>query len=369
MLLAPLARTRRKAGVCVRDLTTGREGRLIFCFAMPMLIGNAFQQLYNMVDSVVVGRFVGKEALAAVGVSFLILFLLIALVLGMTMGSTIILAQYYGARDMEKVRRTIETLLHLPLLLIDRGHGGRPGSQRGHPARPGVLRIRLKGMRFDREIFRHSIRIGLPSAVQQVLMAMGLMALSRIVNAFGTDTIAGFTVATRLDTFAMMPAMNFSMALSAFVGQNMGAGKTDRVNRGYRITLLLSGAIAAVFSVLMVFLGEPFIRIFNSDPTVVGIGSRYLLIVGAAYILFSTLFITHGVLRGAGDTLIPMFITLIALWVVRIPTAAMLSQRMGPDGIWLATPIGWSVGLALSLSYYSTGRWKRKAVVQPVPTD
>ncbi len=443
----------------MRDLTSGPEGRLVFTFAVPMLIGNLFQQFYNMVDSVVVGQFVGKEALAAVGVSFPILFLLVAMVMGMGMGASILLAQYYGAKNMDGVRRTVETTylflfwaslaltalglavgggvlrlmrtpeeilpqahLYLNILLaglilmfgynslaaVLRGvgdsktplyflivatlanivldllfvlvfHWGVAGVAWATVLAQGLsfllgvlyfrrpelslLRIHLVGMRFDRQIFRRSIQIGLPSAVQQVLVALGMLALSRIVNSFGTTTIAAYTAGTRLETFATMPAMNFAMALSAFVGQNVGAGRLDRVRRGFLSTLWMSGGTALGLSAAVILFRSPLIRLFNADAGVAALGGRYLAIVGGAYVLFSTLFVTGGLLRGAGDTLTPMLVTLIALWVVRVPIATLLSRRLGTDGIWLATPVGWAVGMILLLSWYAGGVWKRKALV------
>ena len=442
----------------MRDLTSGPAGRLVFIFAVPMLIGNLFQQLYNMVDSVVVGQFVGKDALAAVGVSFPLLFLLIALVMGMGMGFSILLAQYYGAKNMDGVRRTVETtyiflfwaslavtaiglasggailrLLRTPqeilpqarcylnilfagiillfgynsLAAILRGlgdsktplyflivatvsnvvldllfvlvlHWGVPGVAWATVIAQGlsfllgllylrrpelaVLRIRLVGMRFDPQIFRRSIQIGLPSAVQQVLVALGMLALSRIVNAYGTNAIAAYTAGTRLETFATMPAMNFAMALSAFVGQNVGAGRLDRVRRGFFSTLWMSGALALAASALVILFRAPLIRLFNTDAGVAALGARYLAIVAGGYVLFSTMFITGGLLRGAGDTLTPMLATLVGLWVIRVPAATLLSRRLGTDGVWLATPVGWAAGMLLLLSWYAGGRWKRKAL-------
>jgi putative MATE family efflux protein len=441
----------------MRDLTSGPEGRLVFAFAVPMLIGNVFQQFYNMVDSVVVGQFVGKDALAAVGVSFPILFLLISLVMGMGMGSSILLAQYYGAKNMDKVRRTVETTyiflffaclavtavglaaggailrvlrtpeeilpqarlylnilfagmillfgynsfaailrgvgdsktplyflivatltnIALDLLFVLAFHWGVAGVAWATVISQGlsfllgvlyfrrpelaVLRIHLTGMRFDAQIFRQSLQIGLPSAVQQVLVALGMLALSRIVNVFGTTTIAAYTAGTRLETFATMPAMNFGMALSAFVGQNVGAGRLDRVRRGFFSTLWMSGALSLSISALVVVFRAPLIRLFNADAGVAALGTRYLLIVGGGYVLFSTMFTTGGLLRGAGDTLTPMLVTLMALWVVRVPAATLLSRRLATDGIWLATPVGWAVGMILLLAWYAGGRWKRKA--------
>jgi putative MATE family efflux protein len=443
----------------MKDLTVGNELKVIFFFSLPMLIGNVFQQLYNTVDSIVVGNFLGKEALAAVGASFPVLFLLVSLIMGITMGSTIIIAQFYGAKDMEGVKKAINTtyvysfwsglaisiigfavskpfliLLKTPpevlpqavtylhiifvgILLsfgynvisaILRGLGdsktplyflivatlvnigldllfvvvfkwGVAGAAWATIIAQGVsfiggmiyldrthelFKFRLSELRFDPEIFRLSIKIGLPSGLQQMLVAAGAMALLRIVNVFGTDTVAAYTAATRIDTFAAMPAMNLSQALSTFVGQNLGANKPERVKRGFKTSLLMSAVISILTTLIVVFIGEPIMGLFTSDPNVIHIGARYLLIVGSFYLVFSSMFVTNGVLRGAGDTLIPLFVTLLSLWLIRVPAAAILSPRMGSDGTWWSLPIGWFFGLGLAFIYYLTGRWKSKVVVR-----
>jgi len=445
----------------MRNLTEGREARVIFEFTLPMLIGNVLQQVYNLTDAWVVGQFVGKTALAAVGSSFSIVFLLVALVMGVTMGSGIMISQYYGAGDMERVRRTISTaywyvlvasvvltglglLVSRPLLMllrtpddvlpqavtylnimfagtvlsfgynaisavlralgdsrtplyflaiavaanvgldlwfviglgwgvagaawatiISQGIAFAAGLVYMQRSRHDVLRIHPRRMPFDRIIFARSMRIGLPSGGQQTLVAAGFMALTRIVNGFGTDAIAAYTAAGRLDQFAGMPAMNFAMALTTFVGQNLGAGKPDRVRRGLVATLLMSGAFALGATLLMVFAKEPLVRIFNTDPAVVAIGSRYLLIVGSFYVLFSTMFVMGAVPRGAGDTMIPFLITIVTLWIIRIPLSAWLSSRLGTDGIWWGIPAAWGMGSILSTVYYLSGRWRRRLVVRP----
>lgn len=445
----------------MRNLTEGRESRVIFDFALPMLIGNVLQQFYNLTDAWVVGTYVGKQALAAVGSSFSIVFLLIALVLGVTMGSGIMVSQFYGARDMVRVRRTISTaywyvlaasivltglglVLTRPLLALLRtpadvmpqavtylqiifagtvlsfGYNALSAVLRalgdsrtplyflaiGVAANVGldlwfvlglgwgvagaawatvisqgvafaasfaymqrcrheVLHIRVRDLPFDRALFAQGMRIGLPQGGQQTLVAAGFMALTRIVNGFGTDAIAAYTAAGRLDSFAGMPAMNFAMALTTFVGQNLGAGKPDRVRRGFRATLLMSGAVALAATLLMVVAKEPLIRIFNTDPEVVAIGSRYLLIVGSAYVLFSTMFVAGAVPRGAGDTLIPFLITVVTLWIVRIPLSYLLSTRLGTDGIWWGIPAAWAMGSSLSIVYYFSGRWRTRVVARP----
>jgi len=125
----------------------------------------------------------------------------------------------------------------------------------------------------------------------------------------------------------------------------------------------MSSIISVIVSAVVLIFGNFIVRLFTNDPEVIRIGKEYLVIVGAFYIVFSSMFVIAGVMRGAGDTLIPMFISLIALWIIRIPTAWILSQRLGEIGIWWAIPIGWCVGVTLSYIYYKTGNWKRKTVI------
>jgi putative MATE family efflux protein len=226
------------------------------------------------------------------------------------------------------------------------------------------LHIKVKQLRFDWEIFRSMLRIGLPSGIQQSLVSLGFVALTRIVNPFGTNVIAGYTAATRLDSFAVMPAMNLAMAISTFVGQNLGAKKPNRVKKGIIYALIIGGGISLFMSGIMLLFRGGLIGIFTKDPAVVAVGSEYLLIVSTFYIIFSSMFVIGGVLRGAGDTIAQMIITLVALWAVRIPLSAVLSSMIGSSGIWWGIPAGWAIGFIASLIYYLTGRWKRKVVVK-----
>jgi putative MATE family efflux protein len=442
----------------MRDLTTGKEGKLIFQFAAPMLLGNVFQQLFSVVDSIVVGNFVGKEALAAVGASFPIIFVMVSMIIGIVMGTTIVISQFFGARDFAKVKRAIDTmyvysfiagtistiaglifaepllrLLGLPEeimpqatqylriyfsgIIIFFGYNGTSAVLRGlgDSKTPlyflviatvanifldllfvavfkwgvagaafatllanGVaftlaiywlnkthklIRFAIKGLHFDREIFRQSIRIGLPTGIQQTLVALSGLALMGIVNTFGTNVIAGFSVASRLDALATVPAMSFSQALSTFVGQNIGANKTERIKTGLISTVKMSGLVTIVTTAFIVLFGHLMMSLFTKDPDVISLGSQYLTIVSIFYILFTMMFIYNGVMRGAGDTLIPMFFSLLSLWIIRIPMAYFLSGKIGATGIWWAIPTGWMVGLILSFLYYKSGRWKNKTVV------
>jgi Na+-driven multidrug efflux pump len=133
--------------------------------------------------------------------------------------------------------------------------------------------------------------------------------------------------------------------------------------------VLIGAAISAVTSIVVVLFGSSLMSIFTTDPEVIRIGARYLFIVGLFYVLFGTMFINNGVLRGAGDSMIPMINTVLALWVVRIPCAILFSgpMGMGTDGIWLSVPAGWAVGAAFSTIYYLSGRWKTKSLVRKSP--
>lgn len=314
----------------MKDLTVGKESKLILQFATPMLLGNLFQQLYNVVDTWVIGRFIDKQALAAVGASFPIIFILISMVIGFASGATIIISQYFGAKKLESVKRTIDTLyivmffasiavtllgilfsddifrlIQLPedvlpqaslyldiyfsgivfmfgfngtaailrglgdsktplyfmiistltnvildlafVLVFEWGIAGvavatiisQGGAfltaiwylNRSHD----VVNLSISKIVFDKEIFKKSLRIGLPTGFQQTFVAIGLLALTWIVNLFGTDVIAAYSIAMRIDSLASLPAMNFAAALSTFVGQNIGANKSDSWAVSYTI--------------------------------------------------------------------------------------------------------------------------------------
>ncbi|HUX95407.1 MAG TPA: MATE family efflux transporter [Bacteroidales bacterium] len=443
----------------MQDFTSGHEGKLIFKFAAPMLIGNIFQQLFSVVDSIVVGKFIGKEALAAVGASFPVIFIMVSMIIGLVMGTTVVISQYFGAKDFVKVKRAIDTmyiysaviglittiigiLICEPLLrLIDlpeeimpqavlylkiylsgiliffgfngtsavlRGLGdsktplyfliiasianiilvvtfvgifkwGVAGAAYATLLANGIafglaiwwlnkthklIRIAIKGLHFDREIFRQSIRIGLPTGVQHTLVAMGAIALMNIVNKFGTNVIAGYSVASRLDALALIPAMSFSQALSTFVGQNIGANKPERIKAGLKATIKMSGIVTIATTVFIVFWGHLIMSMFTNDKEVIRLGDQYLTIVSLFYITFTLMFIYNGVTRGAGDTVYPMMFSILSLWLIRIPFAWYFSGKIGVSGIWWSIPSGWTVGFALSYFYYKTGRWKTKTVVK-----
>ncbi len=442
----------------MKDLTVGKTGKQIFQFALPMLLGNVFQQLYNVVDTIVVGKGIGENALAAVGASFPYIFVLISFVVGIAMGSTVIISQYYGSKQINKVKLAIDTLyifmffaaifitvfgrwfsnyifkiIELPpevtvqavnyfntyalgfifffgfqgISAVMRGLGDSKtpfyflilstltnialdiwfvfGLKMGIKSvaaatviAQGIaffaisfyinrfhsfLTFNPLKMKFNKALFLKSMKIGLPAGFQQTFVSIGFLALYRIVNMFGTSTIAAYAVAMRIDAFAALPAMNFSAALSTFTGQNIGACRINRVKEGLIATLKMTLVVSLTVTLMSVIFADPLLRLFTNEPKVIEIGKQYLYIVAPFYFVFTTMFVLMGLLRGAGDTMFTMIMTLISLWFIRVPVSYLLSLEYGSRGIWMGIPVAWSIGAIVSFIYYSKGYWKKKAIV------
>lgn len=430
-----------------------------------MIFGSLFQQLYQIIDSIIVGKFLGNNELTAVGESFPIIFLMISLIIGISSGTTIIIGQNYGAKRIDEVKKAIETmyiflffasillsvlgilfsesifkLIHIPeealsgaTLYLDIyvsgfifffGFHGTNAILRGLgdsktpfifliistllnigldllfilpfkwgiagaaiatvisqaiafvlsviylKKKQNIIHFSFLRMKFYKYIFNKSIQIGLPTGLQQAFVALGFLGMFRIVNIFGTNVTAAYSIAMRIDGLAAMPGMNFAAALATFVSQNLGANKFYRIKKGLKFTYMLNALVSIGISAVIILFRYDLIAMFANQVdglSVIQIGGDYLLIVAAFYIVFSTMFITSGVLRGAGDTLIPMFITLLALWVIRIPLAYYFAipLQMNEKGIWWAIPTAWMFGMIFSYLYYLTGRWKKKSIIKP----
>ncbi|MEG1075482.1 MAG: MATE family efflux transporter [Mucinivorans sp.] len=442
----------------MQDFSQGKIGRQIIFFSVPIILGNLFMQLYQIVDSVIVGQYLGKEALAAVGASMPVVFAVVSLVIGIGSGASVVISQYFGAKNDDKVRitsdtlhvfllvmgvliglvgifgsRTIFELLRLPpelipmatdylqvylggvfmlfgfntivailrgvgdsktplyflifsaflnvgldlLFIVTFGWGVASAAWATVIATAAayvmiilyvnhnkkiIFHINFLKLHFDRKIFKQCVDYGLPTGLQQAFVALGGVALMGIANGFGTDVIAGFSSAMRVDALAVIPSMSFAMALTSFTGQNIGAGRIDRVRKGLFSTLLFSSIICLVITIAIVVLGRQIISLFTTDAAVTDYGAEYLVVVSSFYILFSTMFIINGMLRGAGAVMFTMFATLLALWGIRIPAALILVPLIGASGIWWSIPIGWAVGMTASILYYRSGKWKEKSI-------
>lgn len=441
------------------DLTHGTVWKVILRFALPLLIGNILQQLYNLTDSVIVGQFLGKEALAAVSASFFIYYFIISLVIGIGSGTSVVVSQFFGAKQYEKVQRAfssffifmliagvmlsiggilfaesifrltntpdevipdavtyfriyiggtflfvtfnsiisilrgvgesvrpmifilITTILNilLDLLFIIVFGWGIEGAARATVISQGIgmcialgyvnnthplLSIKKQDMLFDGKLFKESLKIGLPTSVQQCAIALGLITLLGIVNSFGTDTLTAYGAAGKIDTLITQAILTLSGALAAFCGQNIGANHLDRVRKGVRFTLGVS-LFFGLFTFGIVYVwGEKLMRAFTSDPNVIQIGKEYLLIVGGFFVVHGALNVFNGALRGAGDTFFTMMSSLVCLWLIRIPLAYQLSKWLGRTGIWWGIGISIGIGLIVTYLYYRTGIWKKRGVIK-----
>ena len=360
------------------DLTQGPVGMTILRFAGPLLVGNILQQLYNLTDSIIVGRFVGKEALAAVSASFFIYYFVISLVIGIGSGTSVVVSQYFGAKQFDKVQQAfssfflfmlvagillsiagiifaepifrmvqtpeevipgavsyfriyiggtflfvtfnsiisilrglgesvrpmlfilLSTVLNVLLdLLFIVGFGwGIEGAARATVIAQGIgmcvalyyvnerhplLSIKKKDLLFNATIFRQELRIGLPSSGQQCAISLGLMALLGIVNSFGTNTLTAYGAAGKIDTIITQAILALSSALATFCGQNIGAGKMQRVRQGVRFALLFNLVFGFTMFTLLYFTGDRLMLAFTDDAEVIRIGHEYLIIIGSCF--------------------------------------------------------------------------------------
>ena len=429
-----------------RDLTEGPVWKVILRFAFPLLIGNVLQQAYNLTDSIIVGQFLGKEALAAVSASYFIYYFVISLVIGIGSGTTVVISQLYGAKQYAKMQlafssffifmlvagialsiagiifaeplfritRTpeevipqavsyfriyiggtflfvtfnsiisilrgvgesirpmvfilITTVLNvlLDLLFILVLHWGIEGAARATVLAQGIgmcialvyvnnthplFSIKKKDMLFDSRLFRESLRIGLPTSVQQCAIAIGLVALLGIVNQFGTDTLTAYGAAGKIDTLITQAILTLSGALAAFCGQNIGARRWKRVQQGVRFTMLANIAIGLLTFLTVWLFGNELMLIFTDDANVISIGKEYLLIISGFFAIHGALNVLNGALRGAGSTLFPMITSLLCLWIFRIPLAYGFSAWFGRVGIWWAIGFSITIGLVATLIY------------------
>lgn len=440
----------------LRNMTDGSPAEHIFYFALPLLAGSFLQQLYNMVDSWVVGNYVGDAALAAVGVGFPVIFMFTSLFMGISNGGTVVIAQYYGAGKLDRVRDAVDTiytafmaaalpvtvlalLLVKPLLFVLRVESGAYHEAWvylmivcaglvgtiGYNINAGILgglgnsrttllflaisslmnialdlalvlaagmgvagvalgtilsqafswlfglfyinrrypdiAIRPFCRRFDRTLFRQIMEIGLPAGIQMSLVSVGAMVVMSKINSYGKEFTAGYNVGYRLDQLAFLPVQGLSSAVTAFVGQNIGARRLDRVHRGIRVTLIAAVIWSAVMLVLIP-LGPVLVSVFSDTPAVIQAGTVYLKCIMPFYFLFSVMFCLNNAMRGAGDSLFAMLDVLFSLILVRVPAVYWIANHYGPDYMYYGIGVGWTVGFTLSVAYYLSGRWKRMSL-------
>jgi len=226
-----------------------------------------------------------------------------------------------------------------------------------------ILSLKRKDFRFERSLFVSGMKIGLPTSMQHCSLAIGLLVLLSVVNLFGTDTLTAYGAAGKIDSLITQVILTMSSAIAAFCGQNIGAGLMSRVHQGVRFAMLINFSFWLIIFSLICFFGRGMMMIFTSDATVITIGNDYLLIVGAVFVLQGAINIMNGAMRGAGDTLFAMINGIVTFWLIRLPLAFYLSERIGYRGIWWAISISITIGFLATCLYYLSGRWKKHKII------
>ena len=445
-----------------KDMTLGSPYKRILEFSIPMLLGNIAQQLYNTADSVIVGIYVGDNALAAVGSASPILNLLLALFVGIATGAGIVVSQSFGARDREGLSKGIGTCIALtfvatvfimvvgplitkPLLTLL----GTPDSIMSwcvsylniyflgiigfffYNMLSGILRglgdsvsalgflllaaalnvvldllfvagfgmgvagvslatvlaqaisavfclIKLMKMkehfdmnrstvRLDKDMAKRIIGIGIPSGITQAIMSMSMMVVQSLTNSMGEMVIAANVIIMRVDGFAMMPNFSFGQAMSVYTGQNVGAGKWDRVQKGVRQGTLIAQSFAAAITVVLLFLNKYLFAIFTDTTQLIDLAGQMMRIMAVGYICVAITQSLGGVMRGCGNTVTPMWISIFSTVVLRIPIAYVIAfmtrSAEWPNGhpfaLSISLLVSWTVGMIISVVAFRYGKTRK----------
>lgn len=217
-----------------------------------------------------------------------------------------------------------------------------------------------KHLRLDVATSLLTLKIGVPSMVQQALVAAGMVAIIGLVNNFGSDGTAAYGIVLRIDQLAMLPGSTIGMAVSVIAGQNIGAQRFERVRSVFWNGLLLSLGATLLASGVVLIVPSFIMDMFVNDPEVISIGSMYLRILAVGYMFFAVTYVSNGIINGSGHTLVTTILTLISLWIIRIPLAAALSHITGKiESIWVAIVLSFAALTLTSLAYYAHGGWKR----------
>ena len=446
------------------NMTEGKPLALLSVFALPLLIGNLFQQAYNLADSMIVGQMLGADALAAVGATGSISFLFFSVFNGISGGCGIVTSQYFGAREDAKVCRAIAnsayitlasslltgtvaflmvptvlswmgtpeeilpdaitymrmTSASVPLIAIynyassmQRALGdsrtplyflvlscvlnvgldllfvGAFGMGVFGAAFATMLSQLLAGMgsliyafrrnpyfhidaenrKVDRQIIKSSVRLGLPLALQWSLIAISTTALQSVVNSFGATAMAAYTATNRLEQLVQQPFGSMSMALSTYAGQNMGAGKTQRIRTGFRDSLLAMMVVAGGMTLIMQLFGKSLVGLFVQETDVIEMGGRALQITSIFYIFLGIIYVSRGVLNGVGDAVFSFINGIVEIaGRVGLPLLLLQFTGFGVWSIWITAGVTWMLaGLTCLLRYFSWRRKLEKSGPPPMP--
>lgn len=443
----------RKSGSATKDLTVGNPYLLIVKFALPVLLSQIFQQLYNTADSLIVGRILGTDALAAVSSSGTLIFLLTGFFDGTAMGAGVIIARYFGAGDEERASRAIHTNLAFgvaggvaltvlgvfftPTLLtwmntdpdimpeaveyfryyflgalalilynICRGIMNALGDSK-RPLyylifssilnvlldllfvgvfrwgvwaaavatvisqvasvilcmihlmrRTDAFRVCFSGIRFHWDMLKEIIRYGLPSGIQNSVIALANVMVQTQINSFEKFATAAYGTHAKIEGFAFMPIMSFNMAITTFVGQNLGAKQYDRAKKGARFGVCTALVLAELVGLIYYMLAPYLIGAFDSSADVIALGTQQARTVTLFYFLLAFSHSVAAVCRGAGKAFVPMFIMLSIWCVFRIAYIQFIMKYVGQiEYIYWAYPLTWAISSVIYLIYYLRSDW------------
>lgn len=438
-----------------KDLTIGSPEKVLWQFSIPMFVSVIFQQMYNIADSVIAGKFAGENALAAVGASYPITMIFMAIAVGSNIGCSVIISGLFGAKKYEALRTAVSTTFiaafAISVFLTVVGLAGTGGlmcmiqtpenifadgelylgiyiggfaflylyniatgifSALGDSRTPlyfliasslgnilldylfvaicgfgvaGVawatfiaqgiacvlalftMKRRLntvgtagKAPVFSVEMLRKIALIAIPSILQQSFISIGNIFIQGLVNSYGSSVIAGYSAAIKLNTFAITSYTTLGNGMSNFTAQNLGAGLTERVRKGFRAGIQLAMIVAVPFFAAYFLFGRHMVSLFMTQESTLALetGVEFLKITAPFYFVVALKLMADGVLRGAGAMKQFMTATFTDL-VLRVVLAFVLAGTFNVTGIWLSWPIGWVAATILSLAFYRKGSWKK----------
>lgn len=437
----------------IEPMTSGSIGKRMMFFALPLLLGNLFQQLYNTVDSLIVGNFLGSSALAAVSSSGSLIFMLIGFLSGISAGAGVVISQYFGAEDVPIIQRAVHTTvafgiaagllmtivgillspqilawmgtpesvmpesisylqiyfsgslgfvlynvfvgilqavgdsrhplyylmassvinLVLDILFIGFFHTGVGGAALAtviSQVFSAILcfvqllrtkesyQLRLSSIRFDLPMLGRIIRIGLPSGVQNSIIAFANVVVQSYINAFGEMAMAGYGAYTKIEGFAFLPINSFTMAMTTFVGQNLGAGQTERTRKGARFGILVTVVMAELIGVIVMLFAPQLIAAFDSTPAVVQFGVEKARTAALFYCLLAYSHSVASVIRGAGKAVVSMLIMMTFWCVVRVAFLAVsIPFTHSVLMVYAVYPLTWALSSVAFFFYYRRANW------------
>ena len=452
-----------------QDMTKGNILSVMLKFSIPLLIGNIAQQLYSTVDSIVVGKYVGDNALAAVGASGPIINLLLVLFMAISTGIGIQVAQFYGAQDRRTLAKAIGgaitaiivaglliMVIGIPcagplLALIDtpseifdmsksylvitfigiigsglyniisgvlRGMGdsvyplmfllvatvlnivldllfvavfgmGVPGVAWATIIAQAVsavlcvmrlfqmrdkMDLTVKDLKPDAVLTKQLFRLGLPAGITQGVMSLSMIFVQSLVNKIGVDMAAVNVVIMRVDGFAMLPNFTFGLAMATFVGQNIGAKKIKRVDQGIKVCMGLALGVSIALVLCLVVFGHNLMGLFSNTERILNLGAYGLRILAVGYVAVAFTQVLSGAMRGAGDTMPAMWISLICTVLVRVPLAYVMAAMTAtaewpaghPNAIFVSLLVNWVLGALLNSWAFFKRDWRSRSLIDEI---